>query len=178
MSDQRDDPSPAGRVSAPPSAVDHAGAAGPASSTPDSGAPGGELPDGELPVEPATAFGVEGYDPEDPWNAALCVETATGASLLPLTPKTLAALIGALGEVDRAQRSALGAAPERPGSGVDADEAPEDAPDHDGFVHRARVVTGSAQLGRLWSGSTRGRLVVVGGAVLFVLLGILFSSLR
>lgn len=160
MSAPRDDP-PGGPAGAPAGGSDTHGAATHV----------------ELPLEPVTAFGVEGYDPEDPWNAALCVETETGASLLALTPKTLDALIGALGEVDDAQRRALGIPPSQP-QDASEEESPGEAHSFDGVVHRARVLTGSAQLGRLWGESPRGPLVVIGGAILFVVLGILFSVLR
>ncbi|SDR97471.1 hypothetical protein SAMN04489717_1210 [Actinopolymorpha singaporensis] len=129
----------------------------------------------DLRLEPATAFGVEGYDPADPWNAVLCVENETVATVLPLTPRSLDHLLAGLIAVRDAQRAALGAepAPVLDGeAGAPLDERP-------GALRQvgnaARLATGSASVARLWNDAGRGRMVIIGGAVLFVLIGFLAS---
>lgn len=132
-------------------------------------------PPPDLPVEHAVAFGVEGYDPDDPWNAALYVEADNVLTVLPLTPKTLEGLLGSLSEVDQAQRSALGATNERT---TDVDDEEADRPKAmQRVAHAARVMTGNQPVYRLWNTSTRGRVIIIGAAVLFVLIGVILSVL-
>lgn len=130
-------------------------------------------PPDDLPVEPAVAFGVEGYDPADPWNASLYVETANVLSVLPLTPKTLDGLLGTLMEVNHAQRSALGVTEESP----EADDAEERPGAIQRMTRVARLATGSQPVNRLWNTSTRGRVIIIGFVVLFVLIGVILSTL-
>lgn len=140
-------------------------------------ADGGGRPAG-LRLEPATAFGVEGYDPADPWNAVLCVENETVATVLPLTPRSLDHLLAGLIAVRDAQRAALGAEP--PVLDDEASAGPDERPgERPGplrqFGNAARLATGSASVARLWNDAGRGRMVIIGGAVLFVLIGFLAS---
>ncbi|MET9019445.1 hypothetical protein ABZV93_05650 [Actinopolymorpha sp. NPDC004070] len=132
-----------------------------------------------LRLEPATAFGVEGYDPADPWNAVLCVENETVATVLPLTPRSLDHLLAGLVAVRDAQRVALGAepAPDLVGeAGATLDERPGERLSALRQVgNAARLATGSASVARLWNDAGRGRMVIIGGAVLFVLIGFLAS---
>ncbi len=127
-----------------------------------------------LRLEPATAFGVEGYDPADPWNAVLCVENETVATVLPLTPRSLDHLLAGLVAVRDAQRAALGGEPP-----VLDDEAGATPVERPGALRQvgnaARLATGSASVARLWNDAGRGRMVIIGGAVLFVLIGFLAS---
>ncbi len=138
------------------------------------GASNGGTDDGaDLPLEPAVAFGVEGYDPDDPWNAVLCVESENAVTVLPLTPRSLDYLVATLGEVRDTQRLALG---------VDPTGEAEPAPDERSgtlqqVARAARLATGSAPVARLWNTSTQGRLIIIGGAALFVALGIVASVL-
>ncbi|MGW5359469.1 hypothetical protein [Actinopolymorpha pittospori] len=132
--------------------------------------------DDDLPLEAATAYGIEGYDPDDPWNAVLCVENEHAVTVLPLTPKSLDHLVTALSEVRDAQRIALGVDPDDiPGP----DEPSEPEERRPGALRQmtqaARFATGSASVARLWNTSLKGRMVIIGGAVLFVLLGFLAS---
>jgi hypothetical protein len=130
----------------------------------------------ELPYVPATAFGVEGYDPEDPWNAVLCVESDEAVTVLPLTPRTLEDLLGALGEVRAGQRESLRLPPDEMEEGYESEPSSEE---RRGFFRRfasvARLATGSTSVSRVWNESLRGRLTIIGGAVLFVLLGVILS---
>lgn len=130
----------------------------------------------ELPYVPAVAFGVEGYDPEDPWNAVLCVESDEAVTVLPLTPKTLEGLLGALGEVRAGQRVALRLSPDEEEETYDSEPPPEE---RQGIFRRvasvARLATGSTSVSRAWNESLRGRLTIIAGAVLFVLLGVILS---
>lgn len=130
-------------------------------------------PPDDLPVESAVAFGVEGYDPADPWNASLYVETQNVLTVLPLTPKTLDGLLGTLMEVNHAQRSALGVTDESP----DADDAEERPGAIQRMTRVARLATGSQPVNRLWNTSTRGRVIIIGFVVLFVLIGVILSTL-
>jgi hypothetical protein len=128
----------------------------------------------ELPLDEATAYGIEGFDPDDPWNAVLCVESDRAVTVLPLTPKSLGQLVGTLGEIHAAQRQALGVETE------DDPLVPEEQERPRAFgqvAQAARLATGSAPVARLWQTSTRGRIIIIGGAVLFVVLGIVASVL-
>ena len=133
--------------------------------------PPDDLAPDDLPLDEATAYGIDGYDPDDPWNAVLCVESERAVTILPLTPKSLDQLVSTLGEVRDAQRFALGVH-------GDSDAG---LPERPGVFHQmadaARVATGSAPVARLWQTSTRGRVIIIGGAVLFVVLGIVASAL-
>lgn len=133
-------------------------------------AAGGLAPDGvpELPWEPASAYSIEGYDQDDPWNAVLCVEGQSTEIVLELTPTHLDRLVAGLSDVRDAQRRALGAG---------ADE-PDPGEEHHGLgrvTAAARVATGSAPVAQLWNSGTNGRLIIIGGVVLFVLLGAILS---
>ncbi|GAA2757481.1 hypothetical protein [Actinopolymorpha rutila] len=128
-----------------------------------------------LRLEPATAFGVEGYDPADPWNAVLCVENETVATVLPLTPRSLDHLLAGLVAVRDAQHAALGAEP-APVLDDETGALPEERRSALRQVgNAARLATGSASVARLWNDAGRGRMVIIGGAVMFVLIGFLAS---
>jgi hypothetical protein len=131
-----------------------------------------------LRLEPATAFGVEGYDPADPWNAVLCVENDTVATVLPLTPRSLDHLLAGLVAVRDAQRAALGGEPpvldEEAGAGPDEHRGERPGALRQ-FGNAARLATGSASVARMWNDAGGGRWVIIGGAVLFVLIGFLAS---
>jgi hypothetical protein len=124
-----------------------------------------------LPLEAATAYGVEGYDPDDPWNAVLCIESERAVTVLPLTPKSLGDLVSSLAEVQDAQRFALGVGEIDGGAGQRADRAGA----FRNVAAAARFATGSAPVARLWQASTQGRLVIIGAVVLFVVIGIVAS---
>lgn len=125
----------------------------------------------DLPLEDATAYGIEGYDPDDPWNAVFWIESERAATVLPLTPTSLDHLVGTLTEVRDAQRLALGVLPEDDGD-VGIDERPGAFRQ---VTRAARLATGSAPVARLWQTSVRGRMIIIGGAVVFVVLGIVAS---
>jgi hypothetical protein len=129
-------------------------------------------PDADLPWDEATAYGVEGFDPDDPWNAILCVESERSVTMLPLTPKSLEQLVGSLAEVRDAQRVALGMSPSEDESELIRGARPGALRQ---VAQAAQLATGSAPVSRLWQTSTRGRMIIIGGAVLFVALGIIAS---
>ncbi|GAB3404954.1 hypothetical protein [Flindersiella endophytica] len=144
------------------------------------GTPNGIPQDGvpELAWEPATAYAIEGYDPDDPWNAVLCVEGRTTEVVLDLTPTHLDRLVAGLVEVRDAQRVALGVELD---SDVDETE-PDDGQTEEEkrrtlgrVTQAARLATGSAPVSRLWNSGTRGRMIIIGGAGLFVLLGVILK---
>lgn len=126
----------------------------------------------DLPWDEATAYGVEGYDPDDPWNAVLCVESDRSVTMLPLTPKSLDQLVGSLVEVREAQRLALGMSTSEDEGELVRNERPGALRQ---VASAAQLATGSASVSRLWQTSTRGRMIIIGGAVLFVALGIIAS---
>lgn len=129
----------------------------------------------ELELEQAVAFGVDGYDPEDPWNAVLYLEGETTVTLLPLTPTHLDALIPQLDEVRDGQRAALGV----PAGEADPRLEPEverPRPLHR-MAHAARLATGSEPVARLWRDSIRGKVTLIAAVVLFILAGALLGLL-
>jgi hypothetical protein len=127
----------------------------------------------ELPIEDARAYGVDGFDPDDPWNAVLWLESDRAITALPLTPRSLDQIVASLTEVRDAQRLALG---------MGAADTGDDGRSRSrgmlgGLSHAARVATGSAPVSRLWQSSSRGRWVIIGGAIGFVVLGVIASLL-
>lgn len=126
----------------------------------------------ELLYEQAVAFGVEGYDADDPWNAVLCLEGSTTATVLPLTPTHLDYLVQHLGEVRDAQRIALGASAEQVDDSVD--EKPRAL---QRVAHMARMATGSEGVSRAWAGSVRGRITIIAVTLILVSLGVILSVL-
>lgn len=127
----------------------------------------------ELELEQAVAYGVDGFDPDDPWNAVLYLEGETTVTVLPLTPTQLDHLVPQLLEVRNGQRAALGL----PADGVVAEE-PEDRPAGLRRVaHAARVATGSEPVARLWRESVRGKVTLIVAVAAFILAGLLLGVL-
>lgn len=134
----------------------------------------------EPPWEQARAFGVDGFDPDDPWNAALCIEGDTVTTVLPLTPKHLDYLVVQLDDVRRAQRAALGVPDELPAEAQEGDRTGSPATARHPralrrVAHAARLATGSEPVARVWRESARGRLTIILGVLVFVGLGVILS---
>jgi hypothetical protein len=132
----------------------------------------------ELAWEPATAYAIEGYDPDDPWNAVLCVEGRTTEVVLDLTPTHLDRLVAGLAEVRDAQRAALGVELDSDGDETEPDDGRTEEEKRRTLgrvTQAARLATGSAPVSRLWNSGTRGRMIIIGGAGLFVLLGVILK---
>jgi hypothetical protein len=140
------------------------------------GVPQDSLP--ELAWEPAMAYAIEGYDPDDPWNAVLCVEGRTTEVVLDLTPTHLDRLVAGLVEVRDAQRTALGVELDSDGDETEPDDGQTEEEKRRTLgrvTQAARLATGSAPVSRLWNSGTRGRMIIIGGAGLFVLLGVILN---
>ena len=166
--------------------------AAPADAAEPGGPPSTEPRDEQVRWEQAVAFGIEGFDPADPWNAALCVEGEGTGTVLPLTPRHLDYLTAQLEEVRHAQRAALGVpeAAEGRDDGATVEPRTEEG-DHDEsderddpddrtslsrrLAHVARIATGSQHVAALWNGSPGGRLGIIAVTLVFVGLGIVLS---
>jgi len=122
---------------------------------------------------------VDGYEPGDPWQARLCVETPYGTFAYPLTPNTIPELLEQMVLV----------AQEQQGMPVGFDEEPElSSPDEEALeeeqqasasdIHsgRAARLTGWAVVHDLWEREDPTARIVMGAVVVgLLLLGIFLT---
>lgn len=127
----------------------------------------------ELELEQAVAFGVDGFDPEDPWNALLYLEGDATVTVLPLTPTQLDHLVPQLQEVRDSQRAALGL----PSDGATSEVVEDRLGAVRRVAHAARVATGSEPVARLWRESLRGKVTLIAAVLVFILAGALLGLL-
>ncbi|SOD75711.1 hypothetical protein SAMN06272781_3524 [Streptomyces sp. 1222.2] len=123
---------------------------------------------------------VDGYEPGNPWQARLCMETPYGTFVHPLTPNTIPDLLEPLVLVAQEQQGMP------VGFGPDEDPGPEDE-DVDGEDDeqrwsrrvqsgRAARLSGWSAVHNLWQREDPTARIVMGGIVVLVLLiGILVS---
>ncbi|MGW2489399.1 hypothetical protein ACWCV9_19595 [Streptomyces sp. NPDC001606] len=128
---------------------------------------------------PASRAWVDGYEPGDPWQARLCLETPYGTVAYPLTPNTIPDLLEPLVLV----------AQEQQGLPVGLDAEPELAPaasqavdeDDEGLTTRiqsgrAARLTGWAVVHDLWEREDPTARIVMGAiVVVLLLLGIVLT---
>ncbi|WP_060904907.1 hypothetical protein [Streptomyces scabiei] len=124
---------------------------------------------------------VDGYEPGNPWQARLCVETPYGTFAYPLTPNTIPELLEQMVLVAQEQQGlpvGFDAEPEPgtlPANAEDDDEDEQDQPVglHDG---RAARLTGWALVHDLWEREDPTARIVMGAiVVVLLLLGIVLS---
>ncbi|MDX3777572.1 hypothetical protein [Streptomyces europaeiscabiei] len=126
---------------------------------------------------------VDGYEPGNPWQARLCVETPYGTFAYPLTPNTIPELLEQMVLVAQEQQGlpvGFDADPEPepgtlPADGEDDDEDEQDQPVglHGG---RAARLTGWALVHDLWEREDPTARIVMGAiVVVLLLLGIVLS---
>jgi hypothetical protein len=130
-------------------------------------------------IFPADRVWVEGYEPGDPWQARLCVETPYGIFSHPLTPNTIPDLLEPLVLVAQEQQGIAGgldAAVEAPQPGdEDADEDQEGQPAHPPGSRAARM-TGWTLVHDLWERDDPTARIVMGAIVVgLLLLGIVLT---
>ncbi|GAQ64187.1 hypothetical protein [Streptomyces scabiei] len=123
---------------------------------------------------------VDGYEPGNPWQARLCMETPYGTFVHPLTPNTIPDLLEPLVLVAQEQQGMP------VGFGPDEDPGPEDedVDVEDDEQHwsrrvqsgRAARLSGWSAVHNLWQREDPTARIVMGGIVVLVLLiGILVS---
>ncbi|MGW7098402.1 hypothetical protein [Streptomyces sp. NPDC054838] len=123
------------------------------------------------PATEAQHAWIDGYEPGNPWQSKLCLQTPHGTVAFPLTPHTMPELLEGLVMVAQAQQGTIGVpAPE--------DDAPSDDPDPAPSLHNGRAarVTGWAVVHDLWEqGDPKVRFIM--GAVVtgLLVLGIILS---
>ncbi|MFF1543692.1 hypothetical protein [Streptomyces sp. NPDC058291] len=121
----------------------------------------------------AEAAWVDGYEPGDPWQARLCVQTPYGTFVYPLTPNTIPELLEQMVLVAQEQQGLpVGfeetAEPEPVESGGEEGDQPGAAPGlHDG---RAARLTGWAVVHDLWEREDPTARIVMGAIVAALLL--------
>lgn len=142
-------------------------------------------------IHPADRAWVDGYEPGDPWQARLCVETPYGTFAYPLTPNTIPELLEPMVLVAQEQQGlpvGFDAEPE-PGSEAEAQAEPRTRPakaeetdgdeqDQPAGLHggRAARLTGWALVHDLWEREDPTARIVMGAiVVVLLLLGIVLS---
>ncbi|MGW0841191.1 hypothetical protein ACWD26_13650 [Streptomyces sp. NPDC002787] len=120
---------------------------------------------------------VDGYEPGNPWQARLCVETPYGTFAYPLTPNTIPELLEQMVLVAQEQQGLpvgfdAGPEPETvPEGGED-----QQGPDTDLHSGRAARLTGWALVHDLWEREDPTARIVMGAiVVVLLLLGIVLA---
>ncbi|WP_086802697.1 hypothetical protein [Streptomyces caniscabiei] len=134
-------------------------------------------------VFPADHAWVDGYEPGNPWQARLCVETSYGTFAYPLTPNTIPELLEQMVLVAQEQQGlpvGFDADPEaEPETApANAEDGDEDEQDQAGHLHggRAARLTGWALVHDLWEREDPTARIVMGAiVVVLLLLGIVLS---
>ncbi|WP_060886854.1 hypothetical protein [Streptomyces caniscabiei] len=136
-------------------------------------------------VFPADRAWVDGYEPGNPWQARLCVETPYGTFAYPLTPNTIPELLEPIVLVAQEQQGlpvGFDAEPEpdaEPGTApVNAEDGDEDEQGQTNNLHggRAARLTGWALVHDLWEREDPTARIVMGAiVVVLLLLGIVLS---
>ncbi|MEI5526565.1 hypothetical protein WB401_28630 [Streptomyces brasiliscabiei] len=134
---------------------------------------------------PADRAWVDGYEPGNPWEARLCVETPYGTFAYPLTPNTIPELLEQMVLVAQEQQGLpVGfdadpeAEPEAGTAPANAEHTDEDEQDQPGNLHggRAARLTGWALVHDLWEREDPTARIVMGAiVVVLLLLGIVLS---
>ncbi|WP_215448068.1 hypothetical protein [Streptomyces sp. ATCC 21386] len=135
-------------------------------------------------VFPADRAWVDGYEPGNPWQARLCVETPYGTFAYPLTPNTIPELLEQMVLVAQEQQGlpvGFDADPEAeaepgtaPANAEDTDEDEQEQPGLHGG--RAARLTGWALVHDLWEREDPTARIVMGAiVVVLLLLGIVLS---
>jgi hypothetical protein len=126
---------------------------------------------------------VDGYEPGNPWQARLCVETPYGTFAYPLTPNTIPELLEQMVLVAQEQQGlpvGFDADPEAEPETASANAGDSDEGEHDqpGSLHggRAARLTGWALVHDLWEREDPTARIVMGAiVVVLLLLGIVLS---
>ncbi|MDW8811078.1 hypothetical protein P1P68_41305 [Streptomyces scabiei] len=138
-------------------------------------------------VFPVDRAWVDGYEPGNPWQARLCVETPYGTFAYPLTPHTIPELLEQMVLVAQEQQGlpvGFDAEPEpepeaEPGTArANAGDTDEDEQDQPAGLHggRAARLTGWALVHDLWEREDPTARIVMGAiVVVLLLLGIVLS---
>ncbi|WP_245654438.1 hypothetical protein [Streptomyces violens] len=112
---------------------------------------------------------VAGYQPGNPWQAQLCMQTPYGTVAYPLTPHTMPELLESLVLVAQEQQGVPAGLDASPGAAEHTegpDEDSEDATMHNG---RAARLTGWALVHDLWERDDPTARIVMGAVVVALL---------
>ncbi|WP_411084033.1 hypothetical protein [Streptomyces sp. cmx-18-6] len=120
---------------------------------------------------------IDGYEPGNPWQAKLCLQTPYGTVAYPLTPHTMPELLEGLVMVAQEQQGATGgsvaAESELGGTGGERPEPARNPSVHDG---RAARLTGWALVHDLWErDDPRVRFIMGAVVVGLLILGIFLT---
>jgi hypothetical protein len=132
-------------------------------------------------VFPADRAWVDGYEPGNPWQARLCVETPYGTFAYPLTPNTIPELLEQMVLVAQEQQGLPVGFDTEPDPEAEPGTAPanvEDDQEQPGNLHggRAARLTGWALVHDLWEREDPTARIVMGAiVVVLLLLGIVLS---
>ncbi|WP_149825783.1 hypothetical protein [Streptomyces tailanensis] len=124
---------------------------------------------------------VDGYEPGNPWQARLCVETPYGTFAYPLTPNTIPELLEQMVVVAQEQQGlpvGFDADPEPGAPSADVEDADEkqQGPTTDLHSGRAARLTGWAVVHDLWEREDPTARIVMGAiVVVLLLLGIVLA---
>ncbi|WP_216588445.1 hypothetical protein [Streptomyces brasiliscabiei] len=124
---------------------------------------------------------VDGYEPGNPWQARLCMETPYGTFTYPLTPHTIPELLEQMVLVAQEQQGlpvGFDAGPETGAHPEDGDDTEEDQQGQAAGLHggRAARLTGWALVHDLWEREDPTARIVMGAVVVvLLLLGIILT---
>ena len=124
---------------------------------------------------------VDGYEPGNPWQARLCMETPYGTFTYPLTPHTIPEILEQMVLVAQEQQGLPVGFDADPESGALAEDGEDDGEDQQGQapgLHggRAARLTGWALVHDLWEREDPTARIVMGAiVVVLLLLGIVLS---
>ncbi|MCX4509319.1 hypothetical protein OHA27_03175 [Streptomyces sp. NBC_01619] len=130
------------------------------------------------PVVDAQSAWIDGYEPGNPWQSRLCLQTPYGTVAYPLTPHTMPELLEGLVMVAQEQQGMTGTPetdlPTADGRDDDDPSAPANSPGiHDG---RAARLTGWAVVHDLWEREDPKARFIMGAVVVGLLvLGIFLT---
>ncbi|MFE7837965.1 hypothetical protein ACFU53_18535 [Streptomyces sp. NPDC057474] len=118
---------------------------------------------------------VDGYEPGNPWQARLCMETPYGTFTYPLTPHTIPELLEQMVLVAQEQQGlpvGFDADPETGALPEDGEDADEDQQSQAPGLHggRAARLTGWALVHDLWEREDPTARIVMGAVVVVLLL--------
>ncbi|MCH0542663.1 hypothetical protein I3F58_24505 [Streptomyces sp. MUM 203J] len=133
-------------------------------------------PEAAPPVIDAKTAWIDGYEPGNPWQSRLCLETPYGTVAYPLTPNTMPDLLEGLVVVAQEQQGITGE-PD-PDAQPAMDATSDGPPDHPESLHDGRTarLTGWALVHSLWEREDpRARFVMGAVVVALLLLGIVLT---
>ncbi|WP_327254238.1 hypothetical protein [Streptomyces sp. NBC_01244] len=130
------------------------------------------------PVIDAQEAWIDGYEPGNPWQSKLCLQTPYGTVSYPLTPHTMPELLEGLVMVAQAQQGTAGIPDPDEDDAADGPDGDRQDPAHGTTIHdgRAARMTGWTVVHELWEREDPKVRFIMGAVVVgLLILGIVLS---